>query len=76
MIYYHCEDLGCYYRLKNDVLELAPEFADGSFDTEDFGEREIGDDEIVTFMGKPMTIKEVEDNIIIPAIKKHLRVAA
>ncbi len=76
MIYYYCEDLGCYYRLKNDVLELAPAFADGCFDTEDFGERETGDDEIVTFMGKSMTIKAVEEDIIIPTIKKNQRGAA
>ena len=70
MIYYYCEELGCCFRLNDGVLESTPMFADGTFDVDDFGPRDIGDDETCTFWNKELTIKEIEDNIIIPTIKK------
>ena len=69
MIIYPCEELGCFYRLNGSVLESAPIHIDGTYDRDEFGEREIGDNVKFMFQGKMRTFKSIE-NIIIGIISR------
>lgn len=64
MIIYPCKELGCFFRLNGKVLEQAPMFEDGTCDYDNFGEREIDDDDEYMFQGKMRKIKGIEETII------------
>jgi hypothetical protein len=61
---YRCEELGCFYRLNGNILESAPMYTDSTYNRNEFGEREINDNEKFMFQGKKRTIKNIEKIII------------
>ena len=60
MIIYPCKELGRFFRLNGNVLESAPMYTDGTYNRNEFGEREIDDNEKFMFQGKKRTIKTIE----------------
>jgi hypothetical protein len=70
---YPCKELGCFFRLNGKVLESAPMYVDGTFKDEEFGEREIDDNEKFMFQGKLRTIKSIEKIVILTNPRKDGR---